>query len=94
MAMERQLRGSTPTDASAPGISSNMILLVRTARVVLILLAAVFTLSLIIGLGSPTTGLLEKPVLAALIALCIVLAAKITSAATALQDRLRHRSAG
>jgi len=68
-----------------------MVVLVRAARVALILLVASLVVSLIIGIGNAGTGLFEKLVLVALVAGCVVLAAKVTSVATALEKRLGHR---
>ena len=64
--------------------------LVRLARLLLVLFIAVFTVSFIIGLGSSQTGVVEKVVLLALIAGCVVLAAKVSTLATKAQSRL-HR---
>lgn len=62
----------------------------RLARVLLILLLATFTISLVIGVGSPETGAVEKVVLLALIAGCVVIAAKVSTVATRAQERLRR----
>ena len=62
----------------------------RLARVLLILLLATFTISLLIGVGSPETGAVEKVVLLALIAGCVVIAAKVSTVATRAQERLRR----
>ena len=64
--------------------------MVRLARVLLILLLATFTISLLIGVGSPETGAVEKVVLLALIAGCVVIAAKVSTVATRAQERLRR----
>ena len=64
--------------------------MVRLARVLLILLLATFTISLLIGVGSPETGAVEKVVLLALIAGCVFLAAKASTLATRAQARLQR----
>ena len=65
-----------------------MVVLVRAARVILLLVVAALTVSLVISMGSSGTGPVEKIVLVALIAACVVLAAKLTSVATAVEKRL------
>jgi len=65
-----------------------MVVLVRAARVILLLVVAALTVSLVVSMGSSGTGPVEKIVLVALIAACVVLAAKLTSAATAVEKRL------
>ncbi len=68
-----------------------MVNLVRVARVLLLLVLTLFTLSLVMGIGSPETGAVEKVVLVALIAGCILLAAQVSRLASRLQERLlRH----
>ena len=64
--------------------------MVRLARVLLILLLATFTISLLIGVGSPETGAVEKVVLLALIAGCVFLAAKVSTFAAKTQARLQR----
>jgi hypothetical protein len=64
--------------------------LVRLARVLALLLLAVFTVSLVIGLGTSDTGVIEKVVLLALIAGCVFLAAKVSRFATRAQARLQR----
>ena len=64
--------------------------MVRLARVLLILLLATFAISLIIGIGSPDTGLVEKAALLALIAVCVVLAARVSWFASRTEERLRR----
>jgi hypothetical protein len=63
---------------------------VRVTRVLLILALAVLTVSLVIGLARPETGVVEKLVLVALIAGCVYLAAQVSSWSTRLQARLRR----
>ncbi len=65
-----------------------MVVLVRAARVILLLVVAALTVSLVVSMGSSGTGPVEKIVLVALIAACVVLAAKLTSVATAVEKRL------
>ena len=67
-----------------------VITVVRLARVLLILLLAFFTVSFVIGLGTPETGAVEKLVLLALIAGCFFLAAKVSTLATKAQARLQR----
>jgi hypothetical protein len=67
-----------------------VITLVRLARVLLILFLAFFTVSFVIGLGTPETGTIEKVVLLALIAGCVFLAAKVSTLATKAQTRLQR----
>jgi hypothetical protein len=64
--------------------------MVRLARVVVLLLLAFVTLSLVIGLGTSETGFLEKVVLLLLIAGCIFLAAKVSTFATRTEARLQR----
>jgi hypothetical protein len=61
---------------------------IRLARVVLTLLLAMITLSLIIGLARPETGPLEKVVMVGLVAGCFVLAAKLATWSTRARARL------
>jgi len=67
-----------------------VITLVRLAKVLVILLLAIFTISLAIGVGSSETGAVEKAVLLALIAGCVVVAAKVSTLATKATERLQH----
>jgi hypothetical protein len=67
-----------------------MVTFVRIARVVLLLLLAVFAISLVISIGSHT-GPAEKVVLLALIGACVVAAAKVSSLAVAVEQRLHRR---
>jgi hypothetical protein len=63
---------------------------VRLAKVLALLLLAFFTVSLVIGLGTSETGVIEKVVLLALIAGCVFLAAKVSTFATRAQVRLQR----
>ena len=63
--------------------------LVQMARIVRLLSAT--TISSVIGLFRPETGLLEKVVLVTIFAGCFALSVGITSAATRLQRRLSRR---
>ena len=65
--------------------------MVRLARVLLILLLAYVTIVLVISLGTPGTGAAEKVVLLALIAGCVVLAAKVSTWAGRARARLQRR---
>jgi hypothetical protein len=67
-----------------------MVGLIRLVRVLLVLLLALFTLSGVIGIASPDTGVVEKVVLAAMVVACFVAAAKLSTLATTLEGRLRH----
>ena len=64
--------------------------MVRLARVVLVLLLATFTISLIVGLGSSETGAVEKVTLLAAITGCVVIAAKVSTLATRAQQLLQR----
>ena len=65
------------------------ITLVRLARVVLVLLLATFTISLIVGLDFET-GAVEKVTLLAAITGCVVIAAKVSTLATRAQQLLQR----
>jgi hypothetical protein len=67
-----------------------MVTLVRLARVLLLLVLTFVVLSLVIGIGSGTTGVLEKAVLVLLIVGCVALAAKVSTVAGSLQTRLQR----
>ena len=58
-------------------------------RIAALLCVAVITISLVIGLGSPDTGAIEKGALVAMIAGCVALAAWITTHATQAAVRIR-----
>jgi hypothetical protein len=66
-----------------------MVTLVGLGRVLLLLVLAVLVVSLVMGVGSGDTGVLEKVVLGVLIVGCIALAAKISSVADTLRIRLQ-----
>ena len=68
-----------------------VVLVVRVARIVLLLVLSVTAISLVIGLFRPETGPVEKVVLAVMFAGCFALAFGITSAARRLRMRLGHR---
>ena len=61
---------------------------VRVARVLLILVLALLAVSFLIGVGTAGTGPLEKVVLLALAGLCVYAAAKVSAVAEWLVDRL------
>ena len=67
-----------------------MAVLVRVARVVLLLVLVAVAVSLVIAMAGPT-GPVEKVVLASLLALCVVMGVGVTSAASHLQKRLVNR---
>jgi hypothetical protein len=62
--------------------------LIRAVRVLLLLVLAVLAVSFVVGLAKPETGVVEKVALAALLAACVFLAAKVTSWSTRLRDRV------
>lgn len=64
--------------------------MVRLARVLLILLLAALAISFVIGVGDSKTGAVEKVALLALIAGCVVLAAKVSTFAARAQERLQR----
>jgi hypothetical protein len=63
-----------------------VITVVRVTRVLLILMLAVLTISFVIGIGTSSTGWVEKAVLLFLICGCVLAAAKVTT----LSERLVH----
>ena len=67
-----------------------MTTVVRATRVLLILMLAMLATSFIMGLGTSSTGLLEKVVLLVLLVGCIVAAAKITTLSERIVERIRH----
>lgn len=64
-----------------------VIMAVRIGRVLLIMALAFMTLSLVMGIGTSTTGPLEKLALLFLIGGCVFVAAKLTT----LSERIVHR---
>jgi len=64
--------------------------MVRLARVLVLLLLAFFTVSLVIGVGTSGTGVLEKLILLVCIAGCVVMAAKVSTFATRTEARLQR----
>jgi hypothetical protein len=66
-----------------------MVVLIRVARVVLLVVLAAVAVSLVIAMAGPTGGV-EKVGLAALIAVCVAMGVGITAAATHLQNRIAH----
>jgi len=66
-----------------------MVALIRFARVLLILMLAVFAVSFVIGVATPETGMVEKVVLVALFGVCVFLAAQVTTLATRLTRRVQ-----
>ena len=63
---------------------------IRLARVVVILLLALFAVSAVVGIGSDQTGAVEKAALVVLFAGCVVAAALVTRASSRLQARLQR----
>jgi glycine cleavage system regulatory protein len=66
-----------------------VITVVRVVRVLLILMLAALTISLVMALGTHNTGWIEKVALVILLAGCVYAAAKITT----LSERFVHRLA-
>jgi len=66
-----------------------VIAVIRATRVLLILMLAVLTISLVMAVGTSTTGWVEKVVLLVLIGGCVYAAARVTT----LSDWLVHRLA-
>ena len=66
-----------------------MVTLIRMARVLLILMLAMFAVSSVFGVATPETGMVEKVVLVALFGACVFLAANVTSMATRLTRRVQ-----
>ena len=64
--------------------------MVRLARVLVLLLLALLAVSLVIGIGTSGTGIIEKAVLLVLIAGCVFLAAKVSTFATKTEARLQR----
>ena len=64
-----------------------MVAIVRLARVLLILALALLTVSFVVGVGTASTGLLEKVVLLALLVGSVYAAARVTL----ISDRIIHR---
>ena len=63
----------------APGRTVvSMVAVLRVARVLIILLLAFMVISLVMGIGTSSTGVFEKIVLLALIAGCVFASAKVT----------------
>jgi hypothetical protein len=67
-----------------------VILFVRAARVLLTLVLAALVVSLVIALARPDTGVVEKAVLAALIAGCVFLAARVSTWSTRARARFQR----
>jgi len=66
-----------------------MVTLIRLARVLLILMLAMFAVSSVIGVATPETGMVEKVVLLAMFGACVFLAAQVTNMATRLTRRVQ-----
>jgi hypothetical protein len=72
-------------------IVREVITVVRSARVLLVLVLAFLTISSVIGVATPDTGALEKMVLLCLIGGCFYAAAKLTVLTDWAVERLaRH----
>jgi hypothetical protein len=68
-----------------------VIAIVRVARVLLILVLACMAISFVMGIGTGSTGVLEKVVLLGLIGACVYAAAKVTTLSEWAVRRLEHR---
>ena len=68
-----------------------MITIVRMTRVLLIVVLALVAISLVIGVGTPDTGILEKLVPLGLVGGCVYAAAKVTALADWAAQRLAPR---
>jgi len=66
-----------------------MVGLIQLARVVLILMLAVFAAAFVIGVATPETGLIEKMVFVIVFGGCVFLAAQVTNMTTRLTKRAR-----
>jgi hypothetical protein len=77
-------------DGTAEAYAGRVTTVVHIARILALLLLAFVTISLVIGLGTSGTGVIEKVVLLALIAGCVYLAAKVSTLATKAQARLQR----
>ncbi|MDF2146863.1 hypothetical protein [Knoellia sp. p5-6-4] len=64
-----------------------MVNVVRVARVLLIVVLALMAISFVIGIGTSSTGLLERALLLALIGGCVYAAAKVTT----ISEQIVHR---
>jgi hypothetical protein len=67
-----------------------MITLIRVARVVVLLLAAI-AVSMVVAVARPETGAVEKVALAALVAGCFTLGVAVNRGATSLSERIARR---
>lgn len=70
---------------------SKMVVLVRVARVALLLILAVIAVSLVVGMFRPETGVVEKVALAVLFAGCLAVGSAVRSVASRLQSRAASR---
>jgi hypothetical protein len=77
-------------EAAVEAYLAGVVALVRLAKVLVLLLLAFLTVSLVIGLGTSDTGVVEKVVLLALIAVCVFLAAKVETLATRAQALIQR----
>ena len=68
-----------------------MIAVVRVARVLLILMLACMAISFVMGIGTASTGVLEKVLLLGFIGGCVYAAAKVTTLSEWAVHRLEHR---
>ena len=70
---------------------TSMITVVRATRVLLILLLAMLAISFVMGIGTTSTGPVEKFALLLLIGGCVYAAAKVTAVSEWLAHRLARR---
>jgi len=76
-------------DLATKAYLREVILIVRAVRVLLTLVLAAFVVMFVVGVASTETGVYEKLVLVALIAGCILLAAKFSTWSASAQARIR-----
>jgi hypothetical protein len=76
--------------ARTPAYRREVVTIVRLVRLAIMLVLVLLTVSFVVGIGTGTTGWLEKLVLIGLIAVCVYLAARVSAAATRLQTRLQR----
>jgi hypothetical protein len=79
---------------SDPPVTSSLVsmdVIIRVARIAVVLILVVLAVSLVIGMSRPETGAVEKLVLTALVAGCIAGGAVVTRVANRLRARLAPR---
>jgi hypothetical protein len=79
---------------SDPPVTSSLVsidVIIRVARIAVVLILVVVAVTLVIGMSRPETGAVEKVVLTALVAGCIAGGAVVTRVANRLRARLAPR---